>query len=688
MWGNQSTIPSNTPTPRMTNRRLVDVGMFVRRYINAAFNALQEREFMNSNSYDLLYTLLRNSTITSEVFQAIQGRLFDVIPQGTTNISDVFPIIYYRMFQRLLRNISDLTIEDLLEYKEAWLRNPSYFVNEILGDIGARRLIAQGADAQNNAISKACKSIKSSAKSAGGAGQECSTRVIFKGASFEQQNRCCICGLGSPPPLTDIEHVVSSQLLISLGICPATRSFRGFQDIFNDLRGASSTNWVETIVNYFPFNSQTRARRAFRSIMLPAHEYCNRVIKSEWSPFYVDEEGNIRADINEDFKDMGQTYAERVIIPSIQHVNEPRTKRGTPRKLDGRELQEYITEWITEQQATFSEIAWLLNSIEQRNNNASWFLFNYLYEVARDGDSSSDRAAFAELVTNILGYDEIIRWEEIESVLSNNQNKLKIKTILTLLVQAILVLFQADIQVPTQEATPMNISGSDTEHSGSDTEYSGSDTGNSGNDADNEYSSQGFASVNSSIDDTISDSSYTTESELTLSGSDLESDTSNSKSQSSNISLRERAGSNKRKSPTKQLGRTGRQLTRAILINEPIIEAQVESAVNHHYSGSTISDIARARAMMVARNAARAAVNVAPDDANLKVVAYNAAKAALIYYDNGNYSSGLGGGLRNRMTRKYTTMRRHATRKRRAGKKPRRTIRRRRAPRRTQTRRK
>jgi hypothetical protein len=683
MWWNQSTIPSSRPTPRMTNRRLVDVGMFVRRYINAAFNALQEREFMNSNSYDLLYTLLRNSTITSEVFQAIQGRLFDVIPQGTTNISDVFPIIYYRMFQRLLRNISDLTIEDLLEYKEAWLRNPSYFVNEILGDIGARRLIAQGADAQNNAISKACKSIKSSAKSAGGAGQECSTRVIFKGASVEQQNRCCICGLGSPPPLTDIEHVVSSQLLISLGICPATRSFRGFQDIFNDLRGASSTNWVETIVNYFPFNSQTRARRAFRSIMLPAHMYCNQVIKREWSPFYVDEEGNIRADINEDFKDMGQTYAERVIIPSIQHVNEPRTKRGTPRKLDGRELQEYITEWITEQQATFSEIAWLLNSIEQRNNNASWFLFNYLYEVARDGDSSSDRAAFAELVTNILGYDEIIRWEEIESVLSNNQNKLKIKTILTLLVQAILVLFQADIQVPTQEATPMNISGSDTEHSGSDTEYSG-------NDADNEYSSQGFASVNSSLDDTISDSSYTTESELTLSGSDVESDTGNSKSQSSNISLRDRVGSKRSESPIKQLDLAGRyhkyKQTRPAYTQT--IQIASETAVDDHYSGSTISNITRENAMRVARNAARNALDTAADDANRDDVAYNAAKAALIDYNNGNMSVELGGGLRNRMTRKYTTRRRHATRKRRAGKKPRRTIRRRRAPRRTQTRRK
>ena len=244
-------------------------------------------------------------------------------------------------------------------------------------------------------------------------------------------------------------------------------------------------------------------------------------------------------------------------------------------------------------------------------------------------------------------------------------------------------MFQADIQVPTQEATPMNISGSDTEHSGSDTEYSG-------NDADNEYSSQGFASVNSSLDDTISDSSYTTESELTLSGSDVESDTGNSKSQSSNISLRDRVGSKRSESPIKQLDLAGRyhkyKQTRPAYTQT--IQIASETAVDDHYSGSTISNITRENAMRVARNAARNALDTAADDANRDDVAYNAAKAALIDYNNGNMSVELGGGLRNRMTRKYTTRRRHATRKRRAGKKPRRTIRRRRAPRRTQTRRK
>jgi hypothetical protein len=686
MGAEQSIISSNTPTSRMTNRRAVDVGRFVTTNITAAFDALQQAGFLGSNCYHLLY-MLTHSTITSNTFQAIQGRLFNVIPQGTTNIRDEFPIIYYRMFQRVLINTSNLNIGELLQYKQLWLRNPSDFVNAILGDIGARKIIAQCAEAQNNAINKVCnKSIPPLAKSAGGVGEGCSMSAIFRGASIEQQNRCCICGLGQPPPLTDIEHVVSSQLLISLGLCPGTKSLVGFRHIFDGLRGAIRANWVDTIINYFPENNRDAARSAFRSMILPAHAYCNQVIKREWSPFYVDEKGNIMANINKASEDMDdQTYTQKVIIPSIKFANNKRTQKGTPPKLIGEGLNEYISKWNTKQQTTFKKIAWFLNSIDQRNNDASWFLFNHLYNVAIVNDNILDRAAFAELVTNILGLKSVIGWNDLAGVLENVENILKIKTTLTLLVEAMLVLFQADVQTPAQIATPMN-SGSDTEHSGSD--------------ADNEYSSQGSAFLNSSTDDASSESSIS-EAELVdilndnpnLSGSDVESDTSNSKSQSSMMSNEYQnptpGEGNKRGSPIKQLDQAGRyhkfKQTRPDYTQT--IQIASETAVNDHYSGSTISNITRDNAMRVARNAARNALDTAADDANRDDVAYNAAKDALIYYNNSNYSSGAGGGLRNRITRKYTTRRRSSTRKRRAGKKQRRTIRRR-APRRTQTRRK
>jgi hypothetical protein len=669
MWAEQSKISSSTPTPKMTKRRVVDVGMFVTSNINAAFDALQQDGFLGSNCYHLLY-VLTHSTITSDEFQAIQGRLFEVVPQGITNISDVFPIIYYRMFQRVLTNTSDLNVQKLLQYKEAWLRNPSRFVNAILGETGARKIITQGVDAQNNAISKACKYITPSSKSAGGAGEECSTRVVFKGATFEQQNQCCICGLGDPPPLMDIEHVVSSQLLILLGLCSGTKSLVGFQDIFNGLHGASRTNWVEIIINYFPENKRATARRAFRSMLLPAHAYCNQTIKKEWSPFYIDEKGNILANINKPFEDMdGQTYAQRVIIQSILFANAKRSQKSIPPKLVNTGLQDYITRWITTQQKTFSDIAWFLNSIDQRNNDASWFLFNHLYNVARDGDNILDKAAFAELVTNILGYKDVINWKDIESVLENDENKLKIKTTLTLLVETILVLFQADVQTPTIKATPTNSSGRYTQHSGSD--------------ADNELSS---------------DTSFTSESELSdiekqaSSSSDDESQNSNSKSQSSasdtssTFSLRDRIGSKRSESPIKQFDRIERRIKRATLNDNQIIEMQANAAVNDYYGRSDVLETTRNNAMRISTNAARNALNNATDDTDPYDITYNAAMAELIDYNNGNISVGLGGGSRKR---KYTTTRRRSTRKRRPSRKPRRTIRRRRNNnKRTKTRRK
>jgi hypothetical protein len=692
MGGEQSKISSKTPTPNMRNRRVVDVGNFVTRYINDAFDALQEAGFMRSNCYHLLH-MLTHSTMISNTFQAIQSRLFGVIPQGTTNIRNEFPIIYYRMFQRVLINTSNLNIGELLQYKQLWLRNPSNFVNAILGEPGARKIIAQCAEAQNNAINKVCdKSITPLAKSAGGVGEGCSMSTIFRGASPEQQNRCCICGLGEPPQLTDIEHVVSSQLLISLGICPGTKSLIGFRHIFDGLRRASRDNWVNTIINYFPDNNRDAVRSAFRSMMLPAHAHCNQVIKREWSPFYVDPKGNILANINMHFEDMaGQTYAQKVIEPSIEFVNSRRRQKGEPPKLSREGLNDYISKWNTKQQTTFKKIAWLLNSIDQRNNDASWFLFNNLYERAKLENNIIDRAAFAELVANILGLTKVINWDEIKSVLENDQNILKIKTTLTLLVQAILVLFQADVQTPEQMATPMN-SGSDTEHSGSD--------------ADNEYSSQSSPILNSSTDDANSEGSFTSESELSelelididkqaTSSSDAESDTSNIKSQSSvsgtssimSNEFQNPTGnaSKKRGSPIKQLDRAGRyHKFKQVRSNNPlIISSATDDAVTEYYRGSAISEVNRDNATRIATNAARNALNNVIDDSDPYDLAYNAAMVALIDYNNGNISPGLGGGSHKRTTR------RRSTRKRRPSKKPRRTIRRQRRNKKgTQTRRK
>jgi len=664
---------------------LVNVHDFVIKNINGAFNALQEAGFEGSNCYALLHTLIKGN-ITSDELRATG---LDVLPyafEGDTSLYDKFPKIYYFMLLSVLRETSKLGITDLLEKKQEWIRNPSDVVNNLLKQVGARRRIAQETDAQNNAINAVCK-IMPPAKSAGGAGGKCSMRALFDGATIQQQNRCCICGLYQPPPLTDIEHVVSSQLLILLGLCPGTKSWVGFRQIFNELNNMGDdnkkTNWVRTIINYFPDKKQKiRARDAFRSMMLPAHAHCNRDIKREWSPFYVDARGNIQADITAPFADMdNKTYAQKVIEQSIDDINDTRNPKGIPKKLNKGELSAYTEEWITKQQETFNELAWLLNSIDQRNNRASLFLIDYLYRTANDTGNDSDRSAFAELVSDILGLKKGTKWDDMESVLGVKNNQLKIATTLTLVVEAMLVLFQSDVQNPTQEAIDENI----------------------GNDGDDGYSSPGSTALNSSIDDADSEISFTSESELSdidsnknLLSSDDESQNSNSKSQSSttgssSIMSNEFRNptdpvSKKRMSPIKQLDRTERQIKRATLNDNQIIEMQAYAAVNERYSGSDINQVTRENAMRAATNAARNALNNARDDEDPYDLAYNAASAALIDYNNGTFSVELGGGSRKR---KYTTTRRRSTRKRRPSKKPRRTIRRqRRHNKRTQKRRK
>jgi hypothetical protein len=424
----------------------VNVRDFVINNINEAFYALQEEGFKNSNCYALLYTLT-HGIITSDTIRDINLSILGVVFEGTTEFSVFFPQIYYRMFLSVSKE-TDVSITSLLQKKQEWVRNPSQVVNNILGFSGARDKIGQSTNTQNNAISRACEGINQSAKSAGGG---CSMSAIFKGASPEQQNRCCICGLGEPPLLTDIEHVVSSQLLILLGLCPGTKSWNGFWQVFNELNssGGGGANWVEEVIGFFPEEQRKNAGKVFRSMMLPAHETCNRSIKSEWSPFGIDlQNGTITGNINQRFADMNnQTYVEKVIEPSITDANNKRRP-----KLKNGVLNDHKTDWIEYQKDVFKQIAWFLNSIDQRNNEASWFLITNLYEIANKG-KTSDKEAFVQFVADILGPAEVrtIAWENITEILKYPPNQLIIMTKLTLVVEAVLVLFQSDVQTPVQE---------------------------------------------------------------------------------------------------------------------------------------------------------------------------------------------------------------------------------------------
>lgn len=726
MGAEQSTPNNNqesvdvAPTSIAQTQR-VNVRNFVINNINDAFNALQYEGFKNSNCYALLHTLTHGS-ITSDTIRDINLSILGVVFEGKTEFSVLFPQIYYRMFLSVSKK-TNVAITSLLQKKQEWIRNPSQVVNDILGFSGARDKIGQSTNTQNNAISRACEKINQSAKSAGGG---CSRSAIFKGASPEQQNRCCICGLGEPPQLTDIEHVVSSQLIILLGLCPGTKSWNGFWQVFNELNfsGGGGANWVDEVIKFFPKEQHDNARKVFRSMMLPAHETCNRSIKSEWSPFGIDlQNGTITGNINQPFADMNnKTYIEKVIEPSINDANNKKVRH----KLKNVVLIQHKTEWIKNQTEVFEQIAWFLNSIDQRNNDASWFLIGYLYEVAKLNEV--EQTSFVHLVADLLGLGkDDIGWETIDVVLNVEQNQLIIMTKLTLVVEAVLLLFQSDVQDPEQEVKDGDTSTDssfvfadssredmatdtslDTEPTAADVLSPGfsqvdntqNSTATSGNpETGKRLYSYLLQSIDLPVNGTRLNNEINNEYDKQSTGSDADNENSNTYSQESTSStISNQLGNNpgehnktdQSKDPREQRSdvRSKRQDQDENRQINSLIEEIAQDALDEYGKKHTLSNLDRKSLIGVARTSVYNVLNNRTINKNARVEAYQAAIDAL-NNNNDDWDNEMGGGSRNRMTRKYTTRGRRSTRKRRSSKKPRRTIRlQRRNSKRTQKRRK
>ena len=738
--GEQQSDGSEKSDASAAKTQLVNVRKFVMDNINDAFTHLHNNAYMGSNCYALLHTLTQGS-ITSDRLNATGLSVLSVAFEGTTEMSDVFPDIYYRMFQVILNQTApyddglvDKTIY-LFEKKQKWIRNPSEVVNHIV-DVtgGVRYIIAQSTETQNNALNKACKKIDPSAKSAGGADVKCSMSKIFTGATLEQANRCCICGVGEPPELTDIEHVVSSQLLILLGICPATKSWSMFWQVFNDFNSneAGRVNWVEQVINFFPSEQREDARMVFRSMMLPAHSHCNRTIKSEYSPLGINlETGTITGYIDQPFVNMdNKTYIEKVIEPSITYANESQIKS---KKMTGEKLTKYKNYWIENQRGVFSDIASFLNSIDQRNNDASLGLIQFLYNRASKSNQL-DKNAFVELVSDLLGFEKgRIEWNPqlYDIIYEDPKSKLIliIVTKLTLVVEAVLVLFQSDVQDPEQEITGATSQG-DSSYAptgSSQEEYMTTDTsfGSEVNvsllspgfspEVKNEKSLFSYVLGNNTYTDNGGNDAYIDnggfDAYIDNGGIDADIDASHASSQeSAGSTFSNELGDNRgqQKIDTKNTTRDERidafNETRAKQENDALNAriqeiadralAKYEETPDKDGITHALSNIDRTRLTRVAKTAARDVLSNKHGKRDTDDAAFNNAFDALNNNNNDSddneYENELAGGSLNRTTRKYTTRRRRSTRKRRPSKKPRRTIRRqqRRNNKRTQKRRK
>jgi hypothetical protein len=490
-----------------------------------------------------------------------------------------------------------------------------------------------------------------------------------------------------------------------LGICPAPKSWAGFWEVFNALSGGGDggNNWVTQLIRFFPEGEERdRARRVFRSMMLPAHSDCNRNIKRELSPIGISMstggQGDITADINKGFDDMtGRSYVERVIEPSIDAINGARKKS----KLSTSSLDKHKTEWVKDQIVVFNEIAWLLNSIDQRNNRASLVLIKFLYNRAANSASGGDIDAFIELVSDLLDFKKgVINAGNIRSLIYDNlQAQLIIMTKLTLVVEALLVEFQVEVQTLVKEYT--HDYSSESEYYGSpDTATTGSVTGSpfdtefydnlspAGNkDQKRQSSSDDYGTLPPKIesDMLLEDSGEGTTSYAESAGME---DMHSVKSGEGATSYAESVGMDYDNEYMNRVGARPRPRPKTkkntdINMRNQAIKDIANRAVRNTYGTAKLRTASEAQLTAVARNAAYG-VLINQELHNNKISrnarhsALDAAVSALKRQKNdqkndNSFIPELGGGSRKR---KYTTTRRRSTRKRRPSKKPRRTIRR------------
>jgi hypothetical protein len=391
-------------SPSMTLRRTtgtkkhVELGTGIGKHIQAeetvSIETLLERYLVSSMDgiefspvTDLIHEIVTRTnyhqenlmTVGSDI--TIQDNIFDVTLDKGKLLSDN----YHKLFFNSMMDDRN-QIQHAIEYKQTWLDEPSSVANACssLDGVPVRTISATGTPTQFNAINRLTGGGQIPPYNSDGLIEASPSSSItpYVGRSNDQINRCCICGLGEPPKLTDMEHIVSSQLLIWLGINPGLLSGKGFTD---------DIDWIQKIAD------KTRGADVIRSMFLPAHAHCNRTIKSEYNPFIV-RSNEIQADLQKQLKkkriDINKTY-ENIIDEAIYYT-------GAEQGLSGLQLETHKTTWIGIQERKFGKIAGFLNTVDNMTKTASLQIIQNMWNSIRNNGNEPEITAFKDFITDLL----------------------------------------------------------------------------------------------------------------------------------------------------------------------------------------------------------------------------------------------------------------------------------------------
>lgn len=350
------------------------------------------------------------------------------------------------------------------DYKKVWLENPSSVINKCSSFTGepVRTKSAGATTTQLNAVNSLKELTRDVNDYTGLIPIPTSTtderkrkealRKIYPKRSEHQQIRCCICGLGEPPALTDIEHVVSSQLLIWLGINPGIRSAKEFgesgdvddEDGEDDIVSVASDlafgkirkkdkleQWIQTISKQLnPTGTGTGGENPIvnniiRSMFRPAHETCNRHIKCEHSPFTTNSSGEIisKLDTSIKIKKVTSTYKTGVIIKSIDDTIAKSAKIGIP-KPSPEAIEDHKQKWIEIQEKEFTDIAEFLNTIDQQTKHSSYMLLDDMAKMVARSSDPKELSAFRDFILSLLGRPDS-EYTKNDDITTTNMEKLE-----------------------------------------------------------------------------------------------------------------------------------------------------------------------------------------------------------------------------------------------------------------------
>jgi len=411
--------------------------------------ALQHPQYEAYN-FSPMFKILQNSP--GKTFTTDKQAVFNMISTATAEetqeveVSTLLPKIMHAEMTKLMNEMNYRTmdiqvrISYLQELKKYMIDNPSQYLNGISSTIGCPvRTFMSGATTTQ--LRKVNELITTTIF------PDISTQIIMNNPLTEKDNQniikypdrplhqqvnCCICGLPGTDhnPLTDIEHVISSQLLMIIAINPGLFIAKTTDGEIDDDSVISATaneiadnNWINYVCERFgdptgggPRPTPEGLKNIVKSMFLPAHEYCNRTIKSEHSPF-----SSNNGIISMTDATWGK-YENSVIIPSID----------LQKTLYSSDLLEtHKKAWIENQKAIFQNISYLLSSLMNADLTNSLKLLYNMRSPQGDGtpDPSIDfpRQTYKMILSDITGgklstkgeIDDIFKDEELVVLFSN-----------------------------------------------------------------------------------------------------------------------------------------------------------------------------------------------------------------------------------------------------------------------------